>query len=414
MIINNTNRQFKCHQIEISLGLSKGCILLYLCLCRAADKDGISSPSVANMEIDTGIARRSIFRNLLTLKSNGLIRQEGEKDGVTVYRVTRRNSFVLLPYDTLQILSPLTKGTIIKELTKMSPPKQKNVTPKQENDTPKEEKMSPIIDNITNNYNSIVNVKEKVSPPKNVTPPQCLTITEFNAFNALWDRWSASPVSKWTSPDPVTEFVKIVKSNATVLKNKDLTTELCVLDAYLLELRYKRLNSFDSEYKGSPIIYHGKGWIKCIDRWLSSKKPASITEKRRAIISRYGITFVKSQTPSNTAPKQQSTQKPVESSRIDSDEATYVSTAKQTLEAFTGCNMERQWLQYIVRKEAQFPIYEERANYIMRDAMNFTASQIEFIESKPSLIDLAILVSLRPSNAQMFYSVEELSKYGLT
>ena len=411
---NTNNKVFKIHQMQICLGLSKGSILTYCALCRAADKEGLSSPSIANMELDTGIARRSIFRNLLQLKGQNLIRQEGEKDGVTIYRVTRRGAFVLCPWNTLDEIKTLSKARIIAHLEKMSPPTQKNVTPqKQENDTPKREKMAPIIDNYKLTTNSIVNVKEKVSPPKNDTPPQELTITEFNAFNALWNRYSADPVSMWTSPDPVKEFLSILKTHKGVLKKKDLTTEIRVLDAYMLELRYKRLKSYDSPYKGSPIIYHGKGWLKCLDRWLSSKNPASITPQRRSIISTYGIQFEEMDTPPVEAPKQAIPQKPVKAPTKASSALEYPSTAKKELERATGCNTLTKWLRYMVSKEKEFPNYEERANFIMRDAMSFDEKDIEFIMRSDVLLDLASLVSLRPSNAPMFYRLAELEKWGL-
>jgi len=412
----SNNRVYKIHQIQNCLGLSKGAMLIYNCLCRAANEEGLASPSIANIEIETGIGRRSIFRNLLQLKGQGLIRQEGEIDGVTIYRVTRRGSFVLCPFDTLDKIKTLPKAHIINYFEKMSPPPEEKVTPqKQENDTPKEEKKSPNIE-LTKELtiNSIVNVKEKKSPPKKVTPPEELTLTEFNAFIALWDRYSAAPISKWTSPDPVKEFLDIVKKNAVPLQKKDLTTEIRVLDAYLLELRYKRLKSYDSVYKGSPIIYHGKGWLKCLDRWLSSKNPASITPQRRSIISRYGIKIEEEESTPKEPQKQAIPQRPVKAPTNDSKALEYPSTAREQIERVTGCNMTLKWLRYLLSKEAQFPNYEERANHIMREAMDFDEQEIEFIVRSDALIDLAILVEMRPSKAPMFYRRAELEKWGLS
>ena len=83
--------------------------------------------------------------------------------------------------------------------------------------------------------------------------------------------------------------MNILEANKQALRGKDLVTELRVFDAYLMELVLKRLGSLDAEYTGIPFIFHAGGWIKGLNRWLSSKSPASITPTRQNLMNVKGI-----------------------------------------------------------------------------------------------------------------------------
>ena len=405
---SNNNQVYKVYQIQILVNLNKSSILTYLALSVHAAKDDTSSPCIAFLEGDTGLARRSIFRALTTLKEAGLIKSNGERDGVTIYKLQREGSFIVLNKSELSNLKGLSKSALTSYLRrgdkKLAPPKQKNGTPLKMA-PPSDKKMTPNKDN-NNNYNyNLVNVKEsKTVTPQNVTPPKGLTVTQHKTFNVLYDKWSSSPYSRWVSQDPVKDFLSIVETNKAVLKHKDLATELRVFDAYLMELVIKRLGSLDSDYSGTPFIFHGKGWLKGLNRWLSSKTPASMTSSRQNLIHTKGIEDF---SPKKTVQYDVEENEAIKAPRIDSKGVQYPSGAKDRLESFTGCPRTLGWLEYLVDKEARFPIYEDRVNYIARHAEKFTADQISFIESNPALDTLALFVHFRPSNCPEFYPLSE-------
>lgn len=404
----NSNLVFKVYQIQILASLTKSSILAYLALSLHAAKDDTSSPCIAYLEDDTGLSRRTIFRALTSLKEAGLITAKGERDGVTVYKLKREGRFIVINQSELSSLKSLSKSALASYLRrgdkKMSPPNQKIVTPPKMS-PPNDKKMTPIIDN-NNNYNlTIVNVKESQNDtPKNVTPPKGLTLTEYKTFNLLYSKWSNSPYSRWVSEDPVKELVSIISENKPALKNKDLAKELRVFDAYLMELVIKRLGSMNAEYEGTPFIFHGKGWLKGLSRWLSSKSPASITPVRQNLMHSHGI---KDLTPKKTINYDVIEKEPLESPRIDSSGVTYPSRAGDLLESFTGCNRTLGWLRYLVDKEERFPVYEDRLNYIARHAEKFSPDQIAFINSNKDLADLALYIHFRPSNTPEFYPIAE-------
>ena len=220
----------------------------------------------------------------------------------------------------------------------------------------------------------------------------------------MFSKWANSPYSRCISDDPGKEFKSILDANKQVLKHKDLVTELRVFDAYLMELVLKRLSSLDAEYSGTPFIFHGKGWLKGLNRWLSSKSPASITSSRQNLMHAKGI---KVKTPSKPVNYDVTENEAIKAPLSDSKGVQYPSGAGDLLKTFTGCSRTLGWLNYLVDKEERFPVYEDRFNFIARHAEKFSADQIAFIESNRHLKDLALYIHFRPSNTPEFYPRSE-------
>jgi hypothetical protein len=112
-------------------------------------------------------------------------------------------------------------------------------------------------------------------------------------------------------------------------------------------------------------------------------------------------------TPKKTINYDVTEESPLESPTIDSKGVTYPSRASDLLKSFTGCNRVQGWLEYLVDKEARFPIYEDRVNYIARHAEKFSPDQIAFINSNTDLAELALYIHFRPSKSPEFYPIAE-------
>ena len=394
--MKKNNIKIKIHQSQKLNQLNVSSIKTNLALCYHADKEGLCYPTKGTLERLTGLSKRSIYRAIPSLIDAGLIREEFTNlSGVTVYRVTRRGSFIVLDAGDLSAIMDIgTKSDIIKELDRFGGGDKNPVTPPQKVVTPLSNPVTPPADSVTP-YTSYtekeLTIQLELDTMKHLEQIE-LTTTQLNYFNALWDRYSVRPSSLWRSDNALQEFKSIFAPLQGLFSSKkNLVTELRAFDAYLLELEARRLGGFNVSYADTPFIYAGRGWLKGLKRWLEAPSPATLGEKRRKIISIYGIEV--HETPITHS-------SPVKAPKTPSTDRQGVSAPPKASKEFTGRIEAKRWYDYMLDMTRKYQDYHERVVMVALESENWTAEEIQIIDTTPELEELALWVYCRNQNKQ--------------
>ena len=386
--MKKNNVKIKIHQHEKLKSLNLSSIKTKLALCYFTDKQGLCYPTKGTLEDLTGMSKRSIYRAFPSLIEAGLVREEfTNMSGVTVYRVTRRGSFIVLDAADLSALMDIsTKAEIIKELDRLQGGYKNSVTPPSDSVTPPADSVTPY----TSYREKELTYELELQDMKHMEGKEAvLTATEKKCFCSLWSRWSTRSSSMWRSDNAVEEFTGIYRSVKSLFAGKkNLTTEIRAFDAYLLELEARRLGGYNRPYSDSPFIYAGRGWVKGLKRWLEAPTPATLNERRRQVIQIYGIKVEE--------PSQQDQIEPVKSKiAVNRDEGAYkdkygLTIPPRSVEEFTGRIEAREWVKYQLDMIADYPDLQERVDKVRLDAVYWTDEQIKIIQTTPELDHLAL------------------------
>ena len=379
-VIIKIYQQEKLNQFNVSS------IKTNLALCYHADKDGLCYPTKGTLERLTGLSKRSIYRAIPALIEAGVVREEfTNMSGVTVYRVTRKGSFMVLDCADLSAIMDInTKADIIKELDRLRGGDKNSVTPDKKVVTPPANSVTPY----TSYREKELTIKLELDTMNHLEGIE-LTTTEINYFNSLWNRYSVRSSSLWRSDDPLTEFKSIYGPVATLFDGKkNLVTELRAFDAYLLELEARRLGGFNKPYSDSPFVYAGRGWLKGLKRWLEAPSPATLGEKRRQIIAYHGIKAKEVHETADIQPPE--TKIVIKGTEKQYKDAYGLTIPPESVEDFHGPVEARKWIQYQIDAARKYPDLDERVKMVSLEAEYWTEEDIRIINTTPELDNLAL------------------------
>jgi len=406
--MKKNNVKIKIYQSQKLNDLNVSAIKTNLALCYHADKEGLCYPTKKTLERLTGMSKRSIYRAITALIDAALIREEfTNMSGVTVYRVTRRGSFLVMDCADISAMMDITgKDEIIRALDSLRASCQNFVTPDKNSVTPKDNSVTPDKNSVTPEADSVTpytSYREKdltleleLDTMKHLEPIK-LTVTEEDYFNSLWKRYSERPSSLWRSDNALEEFKGIYSPVKSLFNGKkNLVTELRAFDAYLLELEAKRTGKFNPEYQGAPFIYAGRGWLKGLTRWLEAPTPATLGQKRRQIISVYGIKVKRVETIRKTE------KAPERHDKGPRKDIYGLTMPPRSLEAFTGCSRSSKWVEYMLDMIQKYPDLNDRVNRVSLDAVYWTEEDKKIIKDTPELDYLDLWGYFTPENLKVW------------